>query len=68
MKTGLDQDFFFGIESFSVRSKVKQFSRSNDIDKAQYGSIVFTSSEHHLILNCLTCLLIGTSLIDSVTV
>ena len=29
-------------------------SRSNDIDKAQYGSMVFINERHHLKLNCWT--------------
>ena len=68
MKTGLNEDFFFDIHSVNVRSKVYSFSSSHVIDKARYGSMVFTNKKHHLNLNCLTTLLIGTSLIDSVTV
>ena len=45
------------MQSISERCIVYLYSRSNDIDKAQYGSMVFSIKKHHLNLNCLTSLI-----------
>ena len=44
------------------------FSDSNDINKAQYNSMVFTNRKHHLKRSSWADFLIERSLIESVTV